>query len=135
MRPNSTRGLGTEHEKRIVDLYDGRHSPSSGANAFDRGDLSYTVEVGKEAQVWCHGQCEDCLAEPELVYGRFDYLGECKMTEKQSITLKKETWEKIAEEAREKGVRPSMFIRFRDGNGKHVDLVVRDVNDDVEMLT
>lgn len=118
-RPRSTTALGRELEEYVTKVYDGRRSRSSGANRFDKGDISYTI-----------------LMNGNLTPLTYDFLAECKTTEAKSFSLKKATWDKIVEEAHEQGRRPSMFIRFRDPDtGRHTDLVVRDLNDDAEMVT
>jgi hypothetical protein len=117
-RPKSTRGLAIEQEDFIANKYGGRRSPSSGANSFDRGDVSYEVFTATE-------HSDGFMTK---------FLAECKVTEAQSFYLKRAVWEKIAQEALEQGRQPSMFIRFRSDDGKHLDLVVREVNDDLEIL-
>jgi hypothetical protein len=62
------------------------------------------------------------------------FLAECKVTEAASISIKRSVWDKIATEALGQGKQPCMFLRFRSDDGKHLDLVVREVNDDLEIL-
>lgn len=123
-RPNSTTALGRTLEETVAATYGGRRSRSSGAAKGDKGDVRFTIQI-------CGPECSDdeCL-------GRFyDYTAECKTTEKASVSIKKEVWDKIVQEAREQGRRPTMFLRIYDHDtGKHIDLVVRDINDDAEML-
>lgn len=118
-RPKSTTALGRELEEHVTKIYNGRRSRSSGANRFDKGDVSYDVNVHVDER------------QGYVV----SFLAECKTTEAKSFSLKKATWDKIVEEAHEQGKRPSMFIRFRDPDtGRYTDLVVRDLNDDAEIL-
>ena len=97
------------HENYIARMYKGKRSPSSGASWVDRGDVRFEIET-------------------------YNYTAECKTTEKKSFSIKKETWNKIVEEAQEQGRRPCMFIRFEDESGKMIDLVVRSIHDDLEMV-
>lgn len=101
--------LSVEQEEWITQLYRGRRSPSSGANPGDRGDVRYSLN-------------------------EYDFVSECKATRNKSISLKKDVWDKIKEEAEEADKRPSLFIRFYDEEtGKTTDLVVRSVYDDLEL--
>lgn len=117
-RPKSTTALSKLQEDHIAKLYNGKRSPSSGASWSDQGDIRYEFHT-------------DEIAPYDIL---FSFLGECKTTQAKSISLKKEVWEKIAEEAAHSKRRPCMFIRFHDENGKHLDLVIRDVNDDCEII-
>jgi hypothetical protein len=124
-RPQNTTALGKTLEDKVEKDYNGRRSASSGAAAGRKGDVQYTIETPTFTVEGDHHWMID-----------FDYLAECKVTEAKSFSLKKETWDKIKAEAEQYGRRPSMFIRFYDHDtGKHTDLVVRDVNDDLEMLS
>lgn len=118
MQPRSTTELGKTLEDRVAELYGGIRSKSSGAAAGRKGDVSYEIVVD----------------QPEW-HGVFNFIAECKVTEAKSFSLKKETWDKVAREARDAGRRPSMFVRFynRD-SGKHIDLVIRSIEDDTEMV-
>lgn len=106
--------MSVQQEDYIAKRYNGRRSPSSGAQDVDRGDVRYTVSVE---------------------YEDFPYTAECKATKAASISLKKDVWEKIREEAEDQERRPCMFLRFYDETtGESLDLVVRDVRDDLEMF-
>jgi Holliday junction resolvase len=110
--------MSFKQETEMAKLYNGKRSPSSGAQPHDRGDVRYRVRTG------------DDLYEHE-----YDFTGECKATRTKSMTIRKETWEKIAEEAEEQGRRPCMFIRFLDQQtGRKIDLIIRSVEDDREMF-
>lgn len=112
--------LSTQQENEIAKWYKGRRSPSSGASDHDRGDVRYEFTIG-----------------PEYDRGTavFKYTGECKATRSKQITIRKETWDKIAEEAADQGRRPCMFLRFYDNtSGRKLDLVVREVSDDREAI-
>lgn len=118
-RPNSTTKLGRTLEDDIAKWYDGKRSRSSGAARGDKGDVRFSIFV------------EDWVRGPSS----HEYLAECKTTEAKSVSIKREVWDKIEEEAKQVGKRPTLFLRFYDHDtGKHKDLVVRDVNDDLEML-
>jgi Holliday junction resolvase len=97
------------HENYIAKMYNGRRSPSSGASWADRGDVRFDISD-------------------------FHFTAECKTTGKKSFSIKKETWDKIVEEAQEQNRRPCMFIRFEDESGRMIDLVVRSIHDDLEMI-
>lgn len=106
--------LSVEQEDYIAKIYNGRRSPSSGAQAGDRGDIRFNVSLEESS---------------------FKYIAECKATRNQSISVKKETWLKIKEEAEDSGKTPTMFLRFYDETtGEKIDLVVRDVRDDLEII-
>ena len=110
MGKKTTTAMAQKHENYIAKMYNGRRSPSSGASWADRGDVRFTIK------------------------NDYDFTSECKATEKKSYSLKLETWEKVVEEAAEQNRRPCMFIRFELESGKTVDLVVRSIHDDLEML-
>jgi hypothetical protein len=124
--PKSTTALGRTLEDRVAKDYNGQRSRSSGAAAGRKGDVRYNLSVHNNY-------------ERDPYYGestKYQFLAECKTTEAKSFSVKKETWDKVVQEAREAGRRPCMFIRFyNDETGKHTDLVIRDVEDDLEMLT
>lgn len=106
--------MSVQQEDHIAKSYNGRRSPSSGAQDADRGDVRYMVNV---------------------VTGNYLYTAECKATKAASISLKKDVWLKIQEEAEDQERRPCMFLRFYDETtGEALDLVVRDVRDDLEMF-
>lgn len=109
-RAKTTTELAQRHEGYIARMYGGRRSASSGASWSDRGDVRF--EVGDV----------------------FDFTAECKATEKKSFSIKLETWNKIVEEAQEQNRRPTMFVRFQLETGESVDLVVRSIHDDLELL-
>lgn len=120
MAPLTNKEMSVKQETEIAKLYNGKRSPSSGAQPHDRGDVRYTVKAPGE---W-----------PDI-YESYNFTGECKATRTKSMTIRKETWEKIAEEADEQGRRPCMFIRFLDQHtGRKIDLVIRSVEDDREMF-
>lgn len=98
------------HENYIARMYKGRRSPSSGASWSDRGDVRFEVK-------------DD-----------FKFTAECKTTEKKSYSIKLDTWKKAVEEAQEQDRRPCMFVRFEDESGRMIDLVVRSIHDDLEMI-
>lgn len=105
--------LSVEQENYIAKAYGGRRSPSSGAQDADRGDVRYEIDI---------------------LDVNFRFTGECKATRASSFSLKKETWNKIQQEADEQGRAACMFIRFYDEEtGDKLDLVVKDVLDDLEM--
>lgn len=113
--------LSVEQENYIAKAYDGRRSPSSGAQDADRGDIRYSVST--------------IDGDAPVSYAEFKYTAECKATRNASISLKKEVWDKVADEASDQGRRPCMFLRFYDETtGEKLDLVVRDIRDDLEML-
>lgn len=97
------------HENYIAKMYNGRRSPSSGASWSDRGDVRFEIE-------------------------NYKFTAECKTTEKKSFSIKKDTWNKIVEEAQEQDRRPCMFVRFEDESGQMIDLVVRSIDDDLEVI-
>lgn len=99
-----------KHESFIAKMYKGRRSPSSGASWSDRGDVRFDIK------------------------NDFKFTAECKTTEKKSYSIKLETWNKIVEEAQEQDRRPCMFVRFEDESGQMIDLVVRSINDDLEII-
>jgi Holliday junction resolvase len=105
----TTTARAQKHENYIAKMYNGRRSPSSGASWADRGDVRFDISD-------------------------FQFTAECKTTEKKSFSIKKETWDKIVEEAQEQNRRPCMFIRFEDETGRMIDLVVRSIHDDLEMI-
>lgn len=102
-RPRTKKAKSIEQEEYVADLLGGRRTPSSGAADNDKGDI---------------------LTPENLV--------EAKYTENKSVSLKRETWEKIHHEAWGRGRRPAMAIRFRDE--KNLDLVVLSLNDYTELL-
>jgi Holliday junction resolvase len=108
-RAKTTTAMAQRHENHIAKMYEGRRSPSSGASWSDKGDVRFSVRD-------------------------FEFTSECKATEKKSYSIKVDTWNKIVEEAQEQNRRPCMFVRFQTESGKIIDLVVRDINDDLEML-
>lgn len=113
--------MSVQQEDHIAKSYNGRRSPSSGAQDADRGDVRYTINA--------------IICDAPTVYEDFHYTGECKATKAASITLKKDVWKKIREEAEDQERRPCMFLRFYDETtGESLDLVVRDVRDDLEMF-
>jgi hypothetical protein len=97
--PKSTTSLGRTLENDIAAKYGGRRSPSSGASAFDKGDV------------------------------RFDeYLAECKTTEAKSFSFKLATWDKAKQEALDLGKEPVMFVRFFDRDtGRHRDFKIEEI--------
>ena len=101
--------MAQRHENHIAKMYEGRRSPSSGASWSDKGDVRFSVRD-------------------------FEFTSECKVTEKKSYSIKVDTWNKIVEEAQEQNRRPCLFVRFLTESGKIIDLVLRDINDDLEML-
>ena len=103
--------IGKALEKRIEKLYGGFRSRSSGAAKGRKGDV-------------------------EISFAKCQWLAECKATEKKSISLEREVWEKIEQEAAAYGWRPKMFLEFQDPDDPRniLTLVVREVNDDVEMI-
>lgn len=109
-RAKTTTALAQRHENYIAKMYGGRRSPSSGASWSDRGDVRLTIK-------------DD-----------FEFTSECKATEAKSYSLKLDTWKKIVEEAQEQNRRPCMFVRFQTETGETIDLVVRSIHDDLEML-
>lgn len=116
--PKSTTALGRTLEERVAKDYSGQRSRSSGAAAGRKGDVSYDLPVTGPRGTNYHS-----------------YLAECKTTEAQSISLKRSVWDKIEQEAMEQSRRPCMFLRFFDRDtGRHLDLVVRNVDDDLEMI-
>jgi len=112
-RAKTKTALAQRQESYIARMYGGRRSPSSGASWSDRGDVRFEINNHDEL---------------------FEFTAECKATEKKSYSIKKETWEKIVEEAQEQNRRPCMFIRFALETGESIDLVVRSIHDDLEML-
>jgi hypothetical protein len=112
--------LSVKQETEMAKLYGGKRSPSSGAQPHDRGDVRYRIGI------------EHTFGHDDKTY--YDFTAECKVTRARQITIRKETWDKIEEEAREQDRRPCMFIRFYDGHsGRYKDLVIRSVEDDREM--
>jgi hypothetical protein len=109
-RAKTTTELARRHETYIAKMYNGRRSASSGASWADRGDVRFEISEN------------------------FDFTAECKATEKKSYSVKLETWNKIIEEAQEQNRRPTMFIRFQLETGEAVDLVVRSIHDDIEII-
>jgi hypothetical protein len=106
--------LSVKQETEIAKLYNGKRSPSSGAQPHDRGDVRYDVKIDQNT---------------------FKYTSECKVTRARSFNLMKNTWDKIEEEAAEQDRRPCMFVRFYDGHsGRYKDLIIRSVEDDREMF-
>lgn len=108
-RPKTTTEMAQRHENYIAKMYGGRRSASSGASWSDRGDVRFEVRD-------------------------YEFTSECKATEKKSYSVKLETWLKIVEEAQEQNRRPCMFIRFERESGEKIDLVLRSIDDDLEML-
>lgn len=120
-RVKTTTALGRTLEDRVAKDYSGQRSRSSGAAAGRKGDVRFKIHVDHTGT--------------DYIYEDYEFLAECKTTEAKSFSIKRETWDKVVQEAREAGRRPCMFVRFYDEEtGKHLDLVVRDVEDDLEML-
>ncbi len=105
-----------EQEAQIAKAYEGRVSPSSGARSNDPGDVSFS-----------------------------GHLVECKLTgdpatDKKSFSIKIDDLEKIHDEAHALGRTPMMAIRIYNndsllsGNKGYVDLVVRLLADDVDIV-
>ena len=118
MAKMTNKELSVKQETDMAKLYGGRRSPSSGAQIQDRGDVRYQVRTGDD-----------------LYEHKYDFTGECKVTRAKSMTFHLDTWTKIKEEAQEQDRYPCMFLRFHDPRtGRNVDLVVREVNDDREIL-
>lgn len=109
-RPKTKTAMAQRHEGYIARMYGGRRSPSSGASWSDRGDVRLSIK------------------------NEYDFTAECKATESKSYSLKLDTWNKIVEEAQEQNRRPCMFIRFQLESGDSVDLVVRSIHDDLEII-
>jgi Holliday junction resolvase len=105
----TTTARAQKHENYIAKMYKGRRSPSSGASWSDRGDVRFDIE-------------------------NYKFTAECKTTEKKSFSIKKDTWNKIVEEAQEQDRRPCMFVRFEDESGNTIDLIVKSIHDDLEMV-
>lgn len=108
-RAKTKTAMAQRHEGYIARMYGGRRSPSSGASWSDRGDVRLSIK--------------DC-----------EFTAECKTTETKSYSLKRDTWNKIVEEAQEQNRRPCMFIRFQLESGDSIDLVVRSIHDDLEII-
>lgn len=121
MIKKTNKELSVEHETDIAKWYMGKRSASSGAQDADRGDVRFEigVDINSDGE-WCD---------------IYKYTGECKATRANSISINLDVWKKITQEAAEQDRRPCLFLRFYDnGSGRKVDLVVRDINDDREML-
>jgi hypothetical protein len=119
--PKTTTALGRTLEDRVAKDYNGQRSRSSGAAAGRKGDVRFKIHIDHTGT--------------DYIYEDYQFLAECKTTEAQSISIKRSVWDKVVQEAREAGRRPCMFLRFYDSEtGKHLDLVVRDMEDDLEML-
>lgn len=108
-RKKTNKDLSRVQEDHIAQFYGGTRSPSSGASPDDQGDVRFTIRG-------------------------FDYTGECKVTRADSIGLKLSVWDKISEEANSQGRRPTVFLRFDRPGNRPLDLVIRDINDDMEMI-
>jgi hypothetical protein len=106
VKSKTTRDLSTPHEQYLADVFPGGHrSKSSGASASDPSDVTTA-----------------------------DYVIEAKATESKSISLKLSDWMGIRSKMKN-GRRPMMAFRFRDPIlNTNIDLVLKDVNDELELL-
>lgn len=103
MKAKSTTAMGREHEEFVVDKFEwdkAWRSRSSGAS------FHQPVDVTTDSMVI-----------------------ECEATEAKSYRLTLDYWREI-QEKQHTGKTPALAIRLRDPiDGKHVDLVVMDIND------
>lgn len=104
--------MSLEHEDFIAVVFDGERERASGASITKPGDVFVTKK-------------------------RSDYLVpllfECKVSEGGSVSISHAKIKKIREEAALRGARPMIALRLRDPyNGKHVDVVVKLLEDELE---
>lgn len=102
-RPRTKKAKSIEQEEYVASLLGGRRTPRSGALDNDKGDI---------------------ITPENLI--------EAKYTENKSLSIKRETWEKIHHEAHGRARRPAMTLRFRDE--KNLDLIVLSLHDYAELL-
>lgn len=88
----SKKELSVRHERFIATLFNGRRSPSSGASSIDKGDVS-----------------TDSLRI------------ECKMSMTGRLPTIVKQFEKIREEAYERGCTPILALRYYDPSSKLAD--------------
>ena len=120
MPKKTAKEMSVEHEEFIAGVLGGRRHEDSGANAHAPGDV---FVAGYDPT---YKTIDGALTRQTLVV-------ECKCTEKGSISIKREVWEKARMEADTCGGRPLVALRFRDPHGgRHRDLIVTSLDDFVE---
>ena len=105
-----------KHEQRLATRFGGRRLPQSGAKQLSPHVIAAQTDLGVEPpRVTLNGD----LSIP-------DFWVEHKRTEKESLSIKKEWWEKVVIGANTAGQQPALFLTFdcRGPYQKPIDLVV-----------